>query len=112
MQSIMRKSIHKSSHPSPHHGALSIEAHLNAATKSPSLEPYLPKWFSKHMSSSLSFISWFGSFKVETPILFMSHDSIRELVIWECKQHGVKFMNVLANPKGSVGRWKSEFLEA
>jgi len=25
-------------------------------------------------------------FKVETPI----HDSIRELVTWECKEHGVK----------------------
>jgi hypothetical protein len=28
---------------------------------------------------------WFGP-KVETPI----HDSIRELVTWECKEHGVK----------------------
>jgi len=37
--------------------------------------------------------------KVETPI----HDNIRELVSWECKEHGVKSMNVLANPKGSVG---------
>ena len=46
--------------------------------------------------------------KVERPI----HDNIRELVTWECKEHGVKFMNVLANPKGSVGRWGSEFLEA
>jgi hypothetical protein len=46
--------------------------------------------------------------KVETPI----HDSVRELVTWECKEHGVNIMNVLANPKGSVGRWTSEFLEA
>jgi hypothetical protein len=40
-------------------------------------------------------------YKVETPI----HDSIRELVTWECKEHGVNIMNVLANPKGSVGHW-------
>jgi hypothetical protein len=46
--------------------------------------------------------------KVGTPI----HDSIRELVTWECKEHGVNILNVLANPKGSVGRWTSEFLEA
>ena len=39
--------------------------------------------------------------KVETPI----HDSIRELVTWECKEHGVNIMNVLANPKGSARRW-------
>ena len=38
--------------------------------------------------------------KVETPI----HDSIRKLVTWECKEHGVKILNVLTNPKGSVGR--------
>ena len=37
--------------------------------------------------------------KVETPI----HDNIRGLVTWECKEHGVKIMNVLTNPKGSVG---------
>jgi hypothetical protein len=43
--------------------------------------------------------------KVETPI----HDSIRELVTWECKEHGVNIMNVLANPKGSVGRWNLNF---
>jgi hypothetical protein len=43
--------------------------------------------------------------KVETPI----HDSIRELITWECKEHGVKIMNVLANPKGSVGRWNLNF---
>jgi hypothetical protein len=47
-------------------------------------------------------------YKVETPI----HDDIRELVTWECKEHGVNIMNVLANSKGSVGRWTSEFLEA
>ena len=35
-------------------------------------------------------------YKVETPI----HDSIRELITWECKEHGVNIMNVLANPKG------------
>ena len=40
---------------------------------------------------------------VGTPI----HDSIRELVTWECKEHGVK--SVLANPKGSVGCWNVNF---
>ena len=45
--------------------------------------------------------------KVETPI---HDDSIRELVTWECKEHGVKIiMNVLANPKGSVGCWNLNF---
>jgi hypothetical protein len=43
--------------------------------------------------------------KVETPI----HDNIRELVIWECKEHGVNIVNVLANPKGTVGRWNLNF---
>ena len=43
--------------------------------------------------------------KVETPI----HDNIRESVTWECKEHGVNIMNVLANPKGSVGRWNLNF---
>jgi hypothetical protein len=43
--------------------------------------------------------------KVETPI----HDNIRELVTRECKEHGVNIMNVLANPKGSVGRWNLNF---
>jgi hypothetical protein len=43
--------------------------------------------------------------KVETP----THDSIRELVTWECKEHGVNIMNVLANSKGSVGRWNLNF---
>jgi hypothetical protein len=45
--------------------------------------------------------------KVETPI----HDNIRELVTCECKEHGVKLiiMNVLENPKGSVGRWNLNF---
>jgi hypothetical protein len=43
--------------------------------------------------------------KVETPI----HDSIRELVTWKCTKHGVKIMNVLANLKGSVGRWNLNF---
>jgi hypothetical protein len=43
--------------------------------------------------------------KVETPI----HDSTRELITWECKEHGVNIMNVLANPKGSVGRWNLNF---
>jgi hypothetical protein len=43
--------------------------------------------------------------KVETPI----HDSIRELITWECKEHGVNIMNVLPNPKGSVGRWILNF---
>ena len=45
------------------------------------------------------------STKVETPI----HDRIRELITWECKEHGVNIMNVLANPKGSVGRWNRNF---
>jgi hypothetical protein len=43
--------------------------------------------------------------KVETPI----HDSIRELITWEFKEHGVNIMNVLANPKGTVGRWYLNF---
>jgi hypothetical protein len=46
-----------------------------------------------------------GRCKVETSI----HDIIRELVTWECKEHGVNIMNVLANPKGSVGRWNLNF---
>jgi hypothetical protein len=44
-------------------------------------------------------------FKVETPI----NDNIRELVTWECKEHWSEIMNVLANPKGSVGRWNLTF---
>jgi hypothetical protein len=43
--------------------------------------------------------------KVETPI----HDSIRKLITWECKEHGVNIMNVLGNLKGSVGRWNLNF---
>ena len=43
--------------------------------------------------------------KVETLI----HDSIRELITWECKEHGVNIMNVLANPKESVGHWNLNF---
>jgi hypothetical protein len=43
--------------------------------------------------------------KVETPI----HDSIRELITWECKEHGVHIMNVLANLKGSARRWNLNF---
>jgi hypothetical protein len=43
--------------------------------------------------------------KVETPI----HDNIRELVTWECKEHGVNIMNVLANPNESVRRWNLNF---
>jgi len=42
---------------------------------------------------------------VETPI----RDDIRELVTWECKEHGVKIMNVLANPKGKCWALESEF---
>jgi hypothetical protein len=49
-----------------------------------------------------------GIRKVETPI----HDSIRELITWECKEHGVNIMNVLANPKGKCWALESEFLEA
>jgi hypothetical protein len=44
--------------------------------------------------------------KVETPI----HDSIRELVTWECKEHGMNIMNVLAHPKGKCWALESEFL--
>jgi hypothetical protein len=47
-------------------------------------------------------------YKVETPI----HDDIRELVTWECKEHGVNIMNVLANSKGKCWALESEFLEA
>jgi hypothetical protein len=47
-------------------------------------------------------------YKVETPI----HDSIRELVTWECKEHGVNIVNVLANPKGKCWALELEFLEA
>ena len=46
--------------------------------------------------------------KVETPI----YDNIRELVTWECKEHGVNIMNVLANPKEKCWALESEFLEA
>jgi hypothetical protein len=46
--------------------------------------------------------------KVETPI----HDSIRELITWECKEHGVNIMNVLANPKRKCWALESEFMEA
>jgi hypothetical protein len=50
--------------------------------------------------------SLFWENKVETPI----HDSIiRELITWECKEHGVNIMNVLAYPKGSVGSWNLNF---
>jgi hypothetical protein len=52
-----------------------------------------------------SFESSYEYLKVETPI----HNSIRELVTWECKEPGVNIMNVLANPKGSVGRWNLKF---
>jgi hypothetical protein len=45
------------------------------------------------------------STKVETPI----HDNIRELVTWKSKENGVNIMNVLANPKGSVGHWNLNF---
>jgi hypothetical protein len=33
----------------------------------------------------------------------------KESVTWECKEHGVNIMNVLANPKGSVGCWNLNF---
>jgi hypothetical protein len=46
--------------------------------------------------------------KVETPI----HDSIRELITWECKEHGMNIMNVLPNPKGKCWALESEFLKA
>jgi len=44
--------------------------------------------------------------KVEKPI----HDSIRESVTWECKEHAwSEIMNVLAKPKGTTGRWNLDF---
>jgi hypothetical protein len=43
--------------------------------------------------------------EVETPV----HHSIRESVSWECKIAWSEIMNVLANPKGSVGRWNLNF---
>ena len=46
--------------------------------------------------------------KVETPI----HGGIREFVTWKCKEHGVKIMDVLANPKRKCWVLESEFLEA
>ena len=37
--------------------------------------------------SSSNYFAWRGdTFKIETP----NHDSIRELMTWECKEHGVK----------------------
>jgi hypothetical protein len=42
----------------------------------------------------------FAMCKVETPI----RDNVRELVNWS-----EIMMNVLANPKGSVGRWNLNF---
>jgi hypothetical protein len=54
---------------------------------------------------SLQITSDTKNYKVETPI----HDNIRELVIWECKEHWSAIMNVLANPKGRVGRWNLNF---
>jgi hypothetical protein len=46
-----------------------------------------------------------SNLKVETPI----HDNIRELITWECKRAWSEIMNVLANPKGIVGRWDLNF---
>jgi hypothetical protein len=43
--------------------------------------------------------------KVETPV----YDNIRELVTWECKRTWSEIVNVLANLKGSVGRWNLNF---
>jgi hypothetical protein len=43
--------------------------------------------------------------KAEPPI----HDNIRELITWECKEHGVNIMKVVASPKGSVGHWNRNF---
>jgi hypothetical protein len=57
---------------------------------------------------SLSTVSLLVAIKVDTPI----HESIRELVTWECKEHGVNIMNVLANPKRKCWELESEFLEA
>jgi hypothetical protein len=49
-----------------------------------------------------------GAFEVETPIHDI-YEGIGVLVTWECKEHGVNIMNVLANPKESVGRWDLYF---
>jgi len=58
------------------------------------------KWL--YMSVSLINPVWILIFyKVGTHV----HDNIRNLITWECKEHGVKIVNVLANLKGSVGRW-------
>jgi hypothetical protein len=46
--------------------------------------------------------------KVETPI----HDNIRGFGNLEVQRAWSEIMNVLANPKESVGRWNLNFLEA
>jgi hypothetical protein len=43
-------------------------------------------WFSQDASCTGRLYENRSLTKVETPI----HDSIRELVTWECKEHGVK----------------------
>jgi hypothetical protein len=45
-------------------------------------------------------------------LTFIEVDCIRELVTWQCKEHGVNIMNVLANLKESVRSLEYEFLEA
>ena len=42
--------------------------------------------FELHLSYSMRSGAERNMSKVETPI----HDSIRELITWECKEHGVK----------------------
>ena len=74
-----------------------------------SLPPYLSFSLSCLNLDSLN-VTWWAKFhtKVGTPI----HDNIRELVTWECNEHGVNIMNVLANPKGKCWALEVEFLEA
>jgi hypothetical protein len=62
----------------------------------------------------LNFVSWMTLrimctlFKVKTPI----HDSIRELITWECKEHGVNIMNVVSESERKCWVLESQFLEA
>ena len=45
-------------------------------------------------------------------VVYLIHGGIREFVTWKCKEHGVKIMDVLANPKRKCWVLESEFLEA
>ena len=46
-------------------------------------------------------------YKVETPI----HDSIRELVTWECKEHGVKWETQVCERRAESGERRAEIGE-